>query len=357
MNPLTKIRDRRDKATCWQEKQALRRMRDHFKGNLLVNVRSLYLALTEWASDHYSDAIRPSGGLEVIYKYSGLNKNSLPRARDALLQLGLIEWHEIREAQGYRMAHELLLLNCPDRTQPLISIPAEGFKPKLITMNPTNYSHDVDKDATEEGKSLTPESLSRESLLPESGIHYRSKEGIKTEDTQRINTEEKSTPSPALSLGEGFDPEIHSPPPTANGQTQVNSPQEKASLPEMTSQEFIGRGIQGYERIRGVRLAASERSRLGRDFKLLYREQRTLEQVIGLMEWLEKESGWPEWSSHTLVSKIADFVAGRLQARKKMTTKKDPLQVNADPKNYDFEKAWPILAARQKKEVSANGKG
>ena len=86
-----KVRDLRVATWCWQEKEALRLMRDYYTGHMLVAMRSFYLALTEIVSDHGRQSdIRTAelrGGMRAICTYSGLTYETAVKAREKLKQL------------------------------------------------------------------------------------------------------------------------------------------------------------------------------------------------------------------------------------------------------------------------------
>lgn len=74
---------------------------------------------------------------------------------------------------------------------------------------------------------------------------------------------------------------------------------------------------EAYCRLRGVELAPKEFGRIRRAIKDMFESGRTPDQIIGCIEWLEKKSGYSEWSINTVASKMPDYAAGKLKGMKK----------------------------------------
>lgn len=152
------VRDFRKKPFAWQDKEALRMMRDHFSGKTLSSVRNLYLGLTEIASDNASNSFKPQGGNKTIKAYTGLTKKSLKEARQNLLMLNLIMVFDITESNEGRLGYYYVLIE-PNRdeklTEPLV--------------------HKVTLEDNEELKLSTTDSPSSDSRASESRGHLEDK--------------------------------------------------------------------------------------------------------------------------------------------------------------------------------------
>ena len=119
-----RLQDDRQPPFTWEEKEALRFMRDFFSGQALVYLRSTYFALTEIASDHpqWAGAINSSqlwGGQHAIASYSGVQWSSHVRCRVILELLQLISTEEIRSQTGQRAGMVIHLLPAPVRGEGL----------------------------------------------------------------------------------------------------------------------------------------------------------------------------------------------------------------------------------------------
>ncbi len=113
----TDVRERRG-AHAWQSKDALRLMRDCFKGNALVTTRTLYFALTEIVSDQASGGVVDTkdvfGRAKAILTYSGLTYAAYLSARRALEFLELIDVEITHDDKGHRSGTIITLLE-PNR--------------------------------------------------------------------------------------------------------------------------------------------------------------------------------------------------------------------------------------------------
>lgn len=183
--------ERRQAPFAWQEKQALRLIRDYFSGRALVAIRSLYLALTEIVSDHpsWGDTIKTSdlyGASKAILTYSGLTHDAYAPARRALEALRLIQVEEARDDKGYKVGLVIQLLPCPVRPEnPLKNkIKLLADVPKKNDLVPAPLIPDSGSR-----KSLSPETLNPETLIRESGSLIE--EGVIIEE--RVSVEEKET--------------------------------------------------------------------------------------------------------------------------------------------------------------------
>jgi len=117
-----RIRDRRLPPFAWQEKEALRLMRDFFAGEALAELRTTYLAFTEIVSDHpewgheINSANLPAGQ-DSIADYAGLSYKTYIQARCTLESLGLISTQELRNKRGHRAGTLIRLLPSPIRPE------------------------------------------------------------------------------------------------------------------------------------------------------------------------------------------------------------------------------------------------
>lgn len=167
------VRDYREKPFAWQEKAALRKMRDYrgpnkeFSKNELVKMRNLYLALTEIASDNSEESFRPKGGDKTIQTYSGLTKKAIRKARKQLIQLGLIKVIELWKNGGGKVGYQYILKPC--RREENLKSP----KIQKKTINPK-------KSSPEREESKECDSLDNDSLDNDSGGSFRSSKGIRS---------------------------------------------------------------------------------------------------------------------------------------------------------------------------------
>lgn len=186
MNIMIKInvRDHREKPYSWQDKEALRKMRDYvkrgtFSSSQLVKMRSLYLGLTEIASDNETDAFKPKGGNKGIRTYTGLTKKALKEARKQLIQLGLVKVLEIYKEDGGKIGYIYILTDC-DRDESL----KESVIPKMKA-----------RSSSEGDYSITLDSIPNDSIPNDSGGSFRSKGSLEVKESKNNiysdNTKEK----------------------------------------------------------------------------------------------------------------------------------------------------------------------
>ena len=83
-----KLRKFRDMPFCWQDKEALRLIRDRLPRKEQSSARNIYLALTEIASDKGTD--NPAIFLQEIAYYSGISERTIRKHLNSLAKLGLV---------------------------------------------------------------------------------------------------------------------------------------------------------------------------------------------------------------------------------------------------------------------------
>lgn len=88
----------RDSPFCWQEKEALRFLRKNFSGRQLVNLRCLYLALTEIESDFAGKEIKHY--TKMLESYSGMSRQAVSENLSTLESIGFVKTEEKRDEHG-----------------------------------------------------------------------------------------------------------------------------------------------------------------------------------------------------------------------------------------------------------------
>jgi hypothetical protein len=91
-------------AFCWQDKAALRRIREAFDHEHSVcTALAVYLALSEIASDAGSEEFKTTHAW--IQRFSGVSVSTIKKRLSALAEIGLIEVRtpELRAASTYRL--------------------------------------------------------------------------------------------------------------------------------------------------------------------------------------------------------------------------------------------------------------
>lgn len=161
-----KVRDHRENPIAWQDKTALRKMRDHFSGTRLAKMRSLYLALTEYGSDNAKDTFKPDGGDKTLKTYSGLTDKAIQQARTDLMSLGVIAVISLYAESGGRLGY-YYILTTPKRDSSLIENPS----PKQLTIDLDDKPRIKDFD-----------SIIMDSISIESGGHLEVKELLENKD-------------------------------------------------------------------------------------------------------------------------------------------------------------------------------
>lgn len=112
---MSSVRIFRQYPFCWQDKPALRLLRQQWKEGKLtaaehVKLRNLYLSLTEIESDFGQQEIR--GFTRLIHHYSGLSEDFIPKGVKFLEKLGLCKTEDLRDKHG-RFAGRVLRLISP----------------------------------------------------------------------------------------------------------------------------------------------------------------------------------------------------------------------------------------------------
>lgn len=108
----------RKHAFCYQDKPALRLLRQHWKdGHISASehskLRNLYLTLTEIESDYGQEEIEHF--TKTIHAYSGLPREFIPSGLRFLEELGLCEVEEIRDEQGRFRGRVVKLLDITEK--------------------------------------------------------------------------------------------------------------------------------------------------------------------------------------------------------------------------------------------------
>jgi DNA-binding Lrp family transcriptional regulator len=110
MTGKIQIRDIRETAFCWQEKDALKTLNTHFDNSdfptKLPYARSLYLALTEIASDNQQETFPASLG--YIATRAGFSVSEVKRLLPELEKIGIISVKR-RTSNGVNLPNEITL--------------------------------------------------------------------------------------------------------------------------------------------------------------------------------------------------------------------------------------------------------
>lgn len=161
-----KVRDYRENPIVWQDKTALRKMRDHFSGTRLAKMRSLYLALTEYGSDNEQDSFQPNGGDETLRTYGGLTDKAMQKARTDLMSLEVVTTISLYAESGGQLGY-YYILTTPDRDSSLIE-------------NPSKKQLTIDVDDNPRTKDLDSKIMG--SMSMDSGGHLEVKELLEDKD-------------------------------------------------------------------------------------------------------------------------------------------------------------------------------
>ncbi len=273
-----RVTDGRMPPFAWQEKEALRLMRDFLAGKALAATRLLYDVLTEIVSDHkWNDTVNTTqlpGGAKTILSYSGLTHEAYRAGRNGLRILRLVEVTENRNDQGHRTGHTIRLLRCPMRPEKTKGVKTQSLKELSLMFD-----------------FLIGESLIEPSPIAEVPIGVSDIQVV-----EEVGVVEESQPVEEVLLSSG------------------GSPRPKREPAKRMKKEDLNRLTEHYAAIRGARPQGNAWKPIQQGFRQMVAvEGYTVEQVIGCMDRIVK-LGWT-WTINTVRTWIADFAAGTMPTK------------------------------------------